>query len=352
MQIIQIGCGAIGRELASQLLAQREQLAARYGFSLEYLALVDSSGVMSSGSPLTPESVQATLASKAAGTALAQLAGGRSVDNWVELLPDQPCIVVDCTAADGMDQGLVEAVRAGHRVVLANKRPLTAALANFQALTGTGATRYEVTVGAGLPLISTLQSLIDTGDELIRVEASMSGTLGYLFSELESGLPFSKAVRAAHKKGYTEPDPRDDLGGADVARKALIIARTCGLLWEADAVAGEALFPETMGELSVKEFMANLEKLDTYFDERMNEARTRGRVVRYVATITPEGASVGPQSFPGTHPLASLRGPDNLFSIMTTRYNERPLVVRGPGAGIAVTAAGVLSDIIATAREM
>jgi homoserine dehydrogenase len=351
MQIIQIGCGTIGRELASQVLAQGEHLLQRYGITLEYRALVDSSGVISTGTPLSAETVQSALANKAAGTALAHVPGGRSGGNWLELLPNEPCIVVDCTAADGMEQPLAEAVRAGHRVVLANKRPLTAALASFAALVGKGATRYEATVGAGLPVISTLQGLIDSGDELVRVEASMSGTLGYLFSELESGLSFSKAVRAAHKKGYTEPDPRDDLGGADVARKALIIARTCGLAWEADAVAGEALFPATMAEVSVQEFMAELEKLDAYFDERMNEAHSRGRVVRYVATLTPEGASVGPQSFPASHPLASLRGPDNLFSIMTSRYSERPLVVRGPGAGVAVTAAGVLGDIVATARE-
>ena len=352
MLIVQIGCGVIGRELARQVLAQREALTQRYGFTLDYRALVGSSGALVGAPALSPEAVQAGLRAKERGEALNTLPGVQALTSWQELLPAEPCLVVDVTATSGMEAGLVAAVAAGHRVVLANKRPLTAELTAFRALIDHGATRYEATVGAGLPIIATLQALIDSGDELLRVEASMSGTLGFLFSELEAGTPFSQAVRDAHARGYTEPDPREDLGGADVARKALILARTCGLAWDADAVRGEALFPAAMSSLSVADFMAQLDQLDAEFDTSVGEAKAMGRVIRYVATITPEGASVGPQSFPNSHPLASLRGPDNLFSFMTRRYNERPLVVRGPGAGAAVTAAGVLGDIVATAREM
>ncbi|NCC36639.1 MAG: homoserine dehydrogenase, partial [Chloroflexia bacterium] len=238
------------------------------------------------------------------------------------------------------------------RVVLANKLPLSAGLAQFQALMADAATRYEATVGAGLPIIATLQALLDSGDTVTRIEAAMSGTLGYLCSQLETGEALSTALRAAHALGYTEPDPRDDLSGADVARKALILARTCGLPWSINDIPAEPWFPPAMAGLSRDEFLARAEELDAPFASRVAEARAVGGALRYVATVTPQGASVGLRIVPAEHPLASLRGADNLFSFTTTRYAERPLVVRGPGAGQSLTAAGVLADIVATAREM
>jgi homoserine dehydrogenase len=186
----------------------------------------------------------------------------------------------------------------------------------------------------------------------VRIEAAMSGTLGYLCSELEAGQPLSTALRTAHARGYTEPDPRDDLSGADVGRKTLILARTCGLTWEPAAVVAEPWFPPELATVSRDEFMARAEELDAPFAARVAEARASGGALRYVATLSPEGASVGLRVLPAEHPLSSLRGADNFFGFTTERYSERPLIVRGPGAGFTVTAAGVLADIIATAREM
>jgi homoserine dehydrogenase len=352
ISIVQLGLGGVGRELARQLIVQQEALAARYGIRLEYLALADASGLWYTGAPLSAAAVLAVVEAKSAGQALALGPGGASGQPWPAVLPDRPAIVVDVTAADGQAAPLAAAVSAGHRAVLANKRPLADAWAYFQALTAHGATRYEATVGAGLPVISTLQALLDSGDTLVRIEAALSGTLGFLASELERGTPFAAAVRDAHARGYTEPDPRDDLSGADVARKALILARTCGLPWEPEAVPPEALFPPALAAVGRDEFMARLDELDAAMHEQVAAARARGEVLRYVATITPEGAGVGLRSLPLDHPLAGLRGADNLISFTTKRYNERPLVVRGPGAGLAVTAAGMLGDIIATAREL
>jgi homoserine dehydrogenase len=350
--IIQIGVGGVGRELAGQLLGARAALEARYGFRLEYLALADSTGALTSGSPLPDERIHAAMGAKAAGVSLAASPVGRALQSWGELLPGGPCIVVDVTAAGGHEAALAAAVAGGARVVLANKKPLSGSWAHFTALTAHGATRYEATAGAGLPVITTLQGLLDSGDRMARVEAAMSGTLGYLCSELEAGATLSTAVRAAHRMGYTEPDPRDDLSGADVARKALILARTCGLPWELGDIPAEPWFPPELANVGRDEFMARLEELDAPFAARVDEARSQRAVLRYVATITPTEASVGLRMVLADHPLASLRGPDNLFSITTARYAERPLVVRGPGAGQAVTAAGVLADIVATAREM
>lgn len=350
--VIQIGVGGVGRELAGQLLAARAALAERYGVRLEYLALADSSGALVSEAGLADELILAAVRAKAAGEPLAASPAGRASPSWQELLPATPCVVVDVTAAAGHAAPLARAVAAGHRVVLANKKPLSAAQADFTALTAGGRTRYETTAGAGLPVIATLQGLLDSGDTLTSIEAAMSGTLGYLCTELEAGAPLSAAVRAAHRLGYTEPDPRDDLSGADVARKALILARTCGLPWELADIPAEPWFSPALAAVSRDEFMARLEELDAPFAARAAEARARGAALRYVATVTPTGASVGLRALPADHPLAGLRGPDNLFSFTTARYAEQPLVVRGPGAGQAVTAAGVLADIVSTAREM
>lgn len=346
--IIQLGLGGVGQALARQALAQRAILAGRYGISLDYLALLDRSGAVYTGQPLDDAAVATAAATKQAGQPLATTGPVALAD----LLPAAHGIIVDVTAADGMEHDLAAAVAAGHQVALANKRPLTGAFSAFHALTSTGATGYEATVGAGLPVISTLLNLRDSGDTVTRIEASMSGTLGYLCSALEEGLPLSQAVETARSRGWTEPDPRDDLSGADVARKALILARTLDLPWEMNAVASEAWFPPELAAVSRAEFLQRLPELDAPFAERVAQARARDQVLRYVATIEPVGASVALRELPRDHPLAALRGPDNLFAFTTERYAEQPLVVRGPGAGVEVTAAGVLGDIIAAARRM
>jgi homoserine dehydrogenase len=350
--IVQIGLGAVGRELAAQLVAQRDAVAARYGRSLDLMALIDSGGAIIANEPMEAGRVREIIEAKAAGRSLLDQGGMPRSGSQTALRTPGASIIVDVTASPGYEVLFADAVRFGHRMVLANKQPLAASYGAFRDLTENGATRYEATVGAGLPVISTLRGLLDSGDTLTRVEAAMSGTLGFLCAELEAGRPLSAALRDAHALGYTEPDPRDDLSGADVARKALILARTCGLPWELSQIPAEPWFPPELAGVSRDEFMGRLEELDAPFAARLGEARAAGGALRYVAEITPAGASVGLRILPAEHPIAGLRGPDNLFSFMTARYAERPLVVRGPGAGLAVTAAGVLADIVATAREL
>jgi homoserine dehydrogenase len=349
--LIQIGLGGVGRELVRQILATEESLARRYGFRLAHVALADTTGLISAADGLSRAALETILATKERGQSVTTLPGSTTSSSWEAFPLEQRAIFIDVSAAPGHEAPLAARIAAGCRVVLANKRPLSTSMADFTALTAHGATRYEATVGAGLPVIATLQSLIDSGDTIIRIEAAMSGTLGYLCTELEAGKPLSVALRAAHALGYTEPDPRDDLSGADVARKALILARTSGLNWEPEAVTAEAWFPPELASVRRDEFLARAEELDAPLAARVAEARAAGGALRYVATLTPTGASVALRVVPADHPLATLRGPDNLFSFTTTRYAERPLVVRGPGAGQPVTAAGVLADIIATARE-
>ena len=244
------------------------------------------------------------------------------------------------------------ALEAGCGVVLANKIPLAGPWESARALLTHPHLRYEVTVGAGLPVIDTLHYLLNTGDKFTLIEGCLSGTLGYLCSELEHGLPYSQAVANARAAGFTEPDPRDDLSGKDVARKALILARTAGWELEAADLTVEALYSASLAELEVEAFMASVNVMDADFAARIQEAAAQNSVLRYVAHVTPEGGTVGLRAVSREGALGALRGPDNYVAFHTARYNAIPLGLSGPGAGPAVTAAGVLGDIIKLAKTM
>ena len=236
-------------------------------------------------------------------------------------------------------------------IVLANKKPLAAPRGLSGRLTQSAASRgrrvlHEATVGAGLPIIDTISKLQEAGDEVLRIEGCPSGTLGYLFGELGRGATFSAALRAAMDLGYTEPDPREDLSGMDVARKGLILGHLLGFEGDLDSVSVESLVPDEYREVPVKEFIARLEELDSLWVDRVTEARARESVLRYRATVTADSVRVGLVSVSTASSLASLTGTDNQFSITTSRYRDNPIVITGPGAGVAVTAAGVLNDVL------
>ncbi|MDF3043755.1 MAG: akhSDH1 [Thermomicrobiales bacterium] len=211
-----------------------------------------------------------------------------------------------------------------------------------------GHLRYEATCGAGLPVISTLRSLLDSGDEPIEIVGALSGTLGAIFTDLGNQASFSQAVRSAKAKGFTEPDPRDDLSGLDVARKALILARTIGRQVNLDEIAIENLVPEALGTVGVPEFMDRVGELDAEWARRAEAARAAGATLKYVATVPAEGAiAVGVREVPADSLLGALQGPENVVVIRTARYDANPLTIVGPGAGAAVTAAGMTSDMLA-----
>ncbi|HXF60845.1 MAG TPA: hypothetical protein VNK95_04470, partial [Caldilineaceae bacterium] len=183
-------------------------------------------------------------------------------------------------------------------------------------------------------------------DEVQRITGAFSGTLGYVMTGLQAGHPFSAVVREAHRLGYTEPDPRDDLGGVDVARKALILARGLGWRLEMDDVEVQGLYPAEMASLTVDEFMAALPTLDDHFRAQVEAAAAAGKVLRYAAQVENGACRVGPTLAPADSPLGRLTGTDNLVEFSTRWYSPNPLVVQGRGAGVDATAAGVLSDII------
>jgi aspartokinase/homoserine dehydrogenase 1 len=206
---------------------------------------------------------------------------------------------------------------------------------------------YETTVGAGLPIIQTLRDLLETGDDIIEVEGILSGTLSYLFNSFDGERPFSDILVEAKEKGFTEPDPREDLSGMDVARKVVILAREMGLDIELDDVDVDGLVPDGLAEGSIEEFLAALPDYDEEMTALLEDAREAGEVLRFVGRVDAQGtASVRLRRYPETHAFARIHLTDNIVQFRTRRYDENPLVVQGPGAGPAVTAGGIFADLL------
>jgi aspartokinase/homoserine dehydrogenase 1 len=262
-------------------------------------------------------------------------------------------VLIDCTANQEVAARYAEWLERGIHVITPNKRAHSGPMAYYQTLkrlSGGARTHflYEATVGAGLPVIHTLKDLVATGDEIRSISGIFSGTLAYLFNLFDGTRPFSEIVREAKAKGYTEPDPRDDLSGKDVARKAVILAREAGLALELDDIAVESLVPAALANASVDEFLQRLPDFDAPMADRVAAARRAGQVLRYVATIDVKAgkANVGLESFAPQHPFANISLTDNIVQFVTGRYCDNPLIIRGPGAGPAVTAGGIFADLL------
>jgi aspartokinase/homoserine dehydrogenase 1 len=261
-------------------------------------------------------------------------------------------VIIDCSASAQVAEHYADWLAAGIHVVTPNKKANSADYGYYERLraarqSGGAHYLYEATVGAGLPVIQTLRDLRETGDEILRIEGIFSGTLAYLFNTWDGSQPFSSVVHAAKAMGYTEPDPRDDLSGMDVARKLIILGREMGLRLELADVAVESLVPAALGGCPVEEFLARLGDFDSRMLERLDAARARGQVLRYVGSVDAEGnAQVGLVELPAAHPFANIALTDNIVRFQTARYDRNPLIVQGPGAGPAVTAAGVFADLL------
>jgi aspartokinase/homoserine dehydrogenase 1 len=355
LDVFLLGFGRIGRsfaELVGELPA--------HGPKVRLVGVADRSGVVFDPAGLTPHRLIAIAREKAKGHSLRHLDGGTpwnaefAVKSATRHALSHP-VLVDVTA-DDTTSVVRGALAGGMDVVLANKKPLSGGSREAEELFAVARAhgrrlRHEATVGAGLPVMDTFAKLIETGDEVVSIEGCFSGTLGFLLSELERWKKFSHALEAAIEAGYTEPDPRDDLSGADVARKALILGRMLGFKGEPASVVTESLVPEGARPLPLKQFLSRLPSWDDHFAQKVRTAQQKGQVLRYVATVTPRRLRVGLQSVSTDSPFAALKGTDNQIVFTTARYREHPLVIRGPGAGPLVTAAGVLNDVLALARR-
>ncbi len=347
--VVLFGAGGVGRALLRQIVAGRQVAADRCRTHFNVVAVLDSRGWNWQPDGLGDEQLEQIEASKAAGEGL----GGDRPENEAVLsllatsgLGDG--LIVDLTAADGMEPVIDGALAGGYGVVLANKKPLAGPWDTARHYFDEPGLRFEATVGGGQPVIATLRTLRDTNDPVFEIEGQLSGTLGFICGRLDEGAPFSQALAEARAAGFTEPDPREDLGGQDVKRKIMILGRLAGWPLADDDIAVEALYHPSLAHLAVPEFMAASVAMDGSLRDRVEAAQADGNVLRYVARVTAEGGSVGLAAVPQGSALASLK----YVSFRTGRYDDEPLLIGGKGAGVEMTAAGVMGDMISLAREM
>ncbi|ABG04057.1 homoserine dehydrogenase [Rubrobacter xylanophilus DSM 9941] len=349
VELVQLGIGHVGRAVAQIVLEERKRWRERYGLDISYRAVADTSGALA-GEDLLPQAIRL----KEAGGRLSEL-GAEPLE---EVLAEGPGpktarVLVDAAAGEGTYDLDVRGVRRGSSLVLCNKGPISGSTERYEGLVGEGPERlrYEATVGAGVPVLSTIEALQASGDDILEIQASPSGTLGFIMSGVEEGRPFSEVVREAAELHYTEPDPRDDLSGLDVARKALILARKIGRRLEPEEVPYESLVPEELREVSVEEFMERLSEFDEGFAARLSAVRP-GHVLRYLARIPKEGpVEVGLREVPAAGCFGARSGVENVFNFRTRRYSDVTLTVSGPGAGPERTASGVVCDLLDLARR-
>eukprot|EP00039_Didymoeca_costata_P005489 m.81955 g.81955 ORF g.81955 m.81955 type:complete len:394 (-) comp12842_c0_seq3:535-1716(-) len=360
LRVILLGCGLVGRAVLRGIHQSAAIWKARMNINVVVPMVCESDAalVVQGGESLDCGAVEAF---KAGGKRLKTYDGAgskiiTSSDIGAEIMKytTPATVLLDCSATDATTAVLVDFLKqGGGGVVMANKKPMTSAFDAMSTLVAaeyTARVKYESTVGAGTPFVASVQRAVKAGDSISKIEGCFSGTLGFLTAGLQSGRLLSELVVEAHAKGYTEPDPRDDLSGMDVARKALILARTVGWKFEMSDVEIEALFPSHLAGLSVDEFKVALKECDAEYATRFQEAKAKDCTLRYVASVTESKLKVGLQSVPLTSPLGSLAGSDNIMQMLSANHGDTPLVVQGAGAGDVITAAGVLADMIDLAK--
>ncbi|KAM4083844.1 hypothetical protein ACB094_08G087200 [Castanea mollissima] len=366
--VVLMGCGGVGRQLLHHIVSSRS-LHAQLGVHLRVVGVCDSKSSIFVSDVLSMEFDDKFLLElcqlKSNGSSLLTLSTTSGAEYQVLTSSDSATKLIDIAALLGKSMGLAlvdcsassetigvmkQVVDMGCCIVMANKKPLTSTMEDYDKLVShPRRIRHESNVGAGLPVIASLNRILSSGDSVHRIVGSLSGTLGYVMSEVEDGKPLSQVVKAAKSLGYTEPDPRDDLSGMDVARKGLILARLLGWRINLDSIKIESLYPEVMGSnvMSVEDFLDNgLLLLDKDIQGRVKKASLNGNVLRYVCVIEGSRCEVGIQELPKDSPLGRLRGSDNVLEIYSRCYSEQPLVIQGAGAGNDTTAAGVLADIL------
>ena len=349
LEIVQLGLGHVGRAVAQMVLEERKRWRQRRGIEVKYRAVSDTSGALV-GEDLLPRAIRL----KEEGGTLSEL----GVEPLEGVLGSEPepgftRVVVDVAVHGGTFDLDLLGIRGGAYLVLSNKGPLSGSTAQYRQLMRMIPDRlwHEATVGAGMPIISTMGGLLESGDEILEIQASPSGTLGFIMSAVEAGRSFSEAVGEAVDLHYAEPDPRDDLSGLDVARKAIILARMMGREIEPEEIPYESLVPEGLEDVPLQEFMARLPEHDERFAARLL-AVEGGRMLRYLVRIPKRSrVTVGLQETPVESPFGPISGPENVFDFRTRRYSDVTLTVRGPGAGPERTASGVVLDLLDIAHK-
>jgi aspartokinase/homoserine dehydrogenase 1 len=342
--VVLLGFGRVGRALADQIATSRSR-------DVRIVGLLDRSGYVFDARGIGRRRLLDLAREKDHGRLLAALGGVKaSAPDALSVMAGHAVsrpVVVDVTSEE-TGPLLRTAIERGFDIVLANKKPLAGSRDDYDRLVTAPAAagrrvKYEATVGAGLPIIDTFRKLDETGDRVLRIDGCVSGTLMFVLSEVSAGRTFSAAVLDAMSRGYTEPDPRDDLSGRDAARKGLILGRMLG--YRGDPVKPDDLVPRAYAALPLKEFLDRLPELDEAWHSRVAAEARRHRVLRYVVSATPRHVTAGLVALPLADPMATASGTRNLVTFHSRRYRREPLVISGPGAGPDVTAAGILNDI-------
>jgi aspartokinase/homoserine dehydrogenase 1 len=347
-----IGPGTVGRVLLDQLASQAARLSEKFKVNLRVRGILASKRMVLSDTGIDLSRWKELLESNGVPADL-----DRFVEHVrVDYLPHT--VIIDCTADEAIGRRYQEWLARGIHIVTPNKKANSGDLDYYRGLHETrrhsGAHYlYETTVGAGLPVVQTLRDLRDTGDDITSIEGIFSGTLAYLFNVYDGKVAFSDIVKDAKQRGYTEPDPRDDLSGTDVARKVIILGREAGLDLQFSDVKVESLVPAGLEKGSIDDFLDKLPKYDATMRDRYESAKSRGKVLRYVGRLTSDGkATVGLVELDAKHAFANIALTDNVVRFATRRYCNNPLIVQGPGAGPEVTAGGVFADLLRLAAYL
>ncbi|MDA8018635.1 MAG: bifunctional aspartate kinase/homoserine dehydrogenase I [Thermoanaerobaculia bacterium] len=346
VDVIVAGVGRVGAALLQQLAEANDGAGGETDLELRLVAVASSRRLRWDSDGLDP----ATAADDLSGPA-SEVLDPAELIRRLRRPTGARRVFVDATASDDVGAWYKPLLASGVAVVAANKKPFAERHRGFvdlrlAARSGEVPLCFETTVGAGLPVLSTLRSLIETGDRLMRIDAVLSGTLNAVLDLMSAEVPFSAAVRSAYDEGLTEPKPYDDLCGADVLRKLVILARVAGRELEPEDVQVEPLLGASWAALELEDFWHRLPETDEAFESRRAAAAASGKRLRYVASITADRLAVGLEDVDASHPAFSLSGPDNLVAFTTERYDRTPLVIRGPGAGPQVTASGVFAEIL------
>lgn len=341
-----VGTGLIGTALLNQINSQKAYLKERKNLNIKLVGVTNSRRMLIDADGISLDNWKDDLTDKG------ELANIGGFVSEVQDLNLPYSVFIDCTADKNIVQYYYSLLNSSVSIVTPNKVANSGRYEQYYTLQKAAQRRgvkflYETNVGAGLPIINTLQGLITSGDKIHRIEAVLSGTLAYIFNTFKVGESFVDVVKEAKAKGYTEPDPRDDLSGQDVARKILILARETGLKIEPEEVELTPLLNEAcLAAPSVDEFFVELAKDNARFEKMLLDAEANGEVLRFIATLEDGKASIALKTVGKSHPFFNLAGSENIVSFTTERYKFNPLVVKGPGAGAEVTASGVFADIM------
>ncbi len=345
LNVFLMGIGTVGGNLLQQIQQQQERLLKEKHLRLKLAGVANSKRMIFNRDGIEIATFKEQLNQSD------NVSGLQAFVDEMEAMNIYNSVFIDCTASEAVAELYAQVLNANISIVTANKVAASSAYENYARLKKTAKQKgvkflFETNVGAGLPIINTLNDLVNSGDKILKIEAVLSGTLNYIFNTISEEIPFSKTIKMAKEEGYSEPDPRVDLSGVDVARKILILARESGYKIEMDEIAIERFVPDALFEGSLDEFWRGVELLDDEYEQKRKVLEVENKKWRFVARFEDGKASAGLQEVDSTHPFYDLEGSNNLVMYTTERYDEFPMLIKGYGAGASVTAAGVFADLI------